>query len=222
MFASARKAAQAVFDPAFRGVVLKSLLLTLVLFALLFTGVQYALAHLPQFHWYWIDVAVGWIASVLTIAGLLFLGAPVAALFASLFLDEIAGAVEKSYYPADPPASGVPFLTGLLSGLRLTLWVIVLNLALLVVLPGLGVAAVVAVNGWLLGREFFELAALRHMSYGAAKALRRRHAFGVWAAGLVLAALAMVPAVNLFAPLFGAAFMVHVYKHYQHEEHPIR
>lgn len=221
MFASARKAAQLIFDPAFRGVVLKSLGLTLVLFAALFAGVQYGLSHLPTFPWHWINVAVDWIASLLAIVGLIFLGAPVAALFGSLFLDEIAEAVEKTYYPADPPSPGVPFWTGLAAGLRLTFWVIVLNLMLLFLLPGIGAAAAVAANGWLLGREFFELAALRHMSPSAAKALRRRHVFGVWAAGLLLAALAAVPVVNVFAPLFGAAFMVHIYKRYMHEERPV-
>lgn len=45
---------------------------------------------------------------------------------------------------------------------------------------------------------------------------------GRMAAGLVLAVLAMVPLVNFFAPLFGAAFMVHVYKRYVHEERPVR
>lgn len=117
---------------------------------------------------------------------------------------------------------GVPFLTGLAAGLRLTAWAIALDLALLVLLPGLGAAAALAVNGWLPGREYFELAALRHMSWGAAHALRRRHTLGGWAAGLVLAVLAMVPLVNFFAPLFGAAFMVHVYKRYVHEERPVR
>ena len=88
-------------------------------------------------------------------------------------------------------------------------------------LPGIGTLATVAVNGWLLGREFFELAALRHMSQTAARNLRRRHVFGVWMGGLLLAALAAVPFVNFFAPLFGAAIMVHLYKRYQHEERPV-
>ena len=96
MFASARKALGVIFDPAFRGVVLKSLVLTLVLFAALFFGAQYGLAHLPQFHLAWLNTAIDWLASLLVIVGLFFLGAPVAALFASLFLDEIAEAVEKT------------------------------------------------------------------------------------------------------------------------------
>lgn len=224
MFASARKALGVIFDPAFRSVVVKSLLLTLVLFALLFYGAQYGLAHVPQFHWAWLNTVLDWIASFLVLVILYFLGAPVAALFASLFLDEIAGAVEKECYPADPPSAGTPFWRGLVAGLRLSFWVILLSLVLLpfnFLVPGFGTAASIAVNGWLLGREFFELAALRHLSMSAASALRRRHTGGVWLAGIVLAALAAVPFINFFAPLFGAAFMVHLYKRYSHEERAI-
>lgn len=223
MFASARKALAVIFDRAFHGVLLKSLVLTLVLFAALFFGAQYGLSHLPHFHWQWVNTVVDWLGSILVIVGLFFLGAPVAALFASLFLDEIAAAVETRYYPADPPSPGVPFWTGLFAGLKLALWVIVLSVVLLpfnFVLPGIGTVATIAVNGWLLGREFFELAALRHMSPSAAKALRRRHVSGVWMGGVFLALLALVPVVNFFAPLYGAAFMVHLYKRYSHEGRP--
>jgi CysZ protein len=224
MFASARKAVGVIFDPTFRGVVLKSLLLTLVLFAALFFGAQYGLAHMAEFHWHWVNVVVDWLGSLLVVLGLFFLGAPVAALFASLFLDEIAEAVEKSHYPADPPSSGTPFWTGLIAGLRLSFWVVVWTLVLLPFnfwLPGIGWVATIAVSGWLLGREFFELAALRHMSRQAAARLRQRNKFGVWAGGVLLAGLSFVPVINFFAPLFGAAFMVHLYKLYSHQERPV-
>ena len=224
MFASARKALGVIFDPAFRGVVLKSLVLTLVLFALLFFGAQYGFAALPQFHWNWLNTAIDWLGSLLILVGLYFLGAPVAALFASLFLDDIAEAVEKEHYPADPPSAGTPFWRGLMAGLKLTLLVVVFTLLLLpfnFLLPGIGTAASLVVNGWLLGREFFELVALRHMSASAAATLRRRHMMGVWVAGVVLAVLAAVPFVNFFAPLFGVAFMVHLYKLYSHQERPV-
>ena len=224
MFASARKAFSVIFDPAFRGVVLKSLVFTLALFVTLFLGAQWGLAHLPEFRWHWLNDAVDWIASLLLILGMFFLGAPVAALFASLFLDDIAEAVEKKYYPADPPSPGIPFWRGLFAGLRLSFWVILFTVLLLpfnVWLPGVGTVLTIGVDGWLLGREFFELAALRHMSPTAVKNLRARHIFGVWTAGVVLAAFAAIPFVNFFAPLFGAAFLVHLFKRYSHEERPV-
>ena len=224
MFASARKALQSVFDPAFRGVLLKSLALTGLLFAALFWAAQYGLAHMPALPWPWLNAALDWITSALVLVAMVFLGAPVAALFASLFLDEIAAGVEKTYYPADPPAAGVSFWTGLVAGLRLTFWVILFEIILMplnILQPEFAWIDMLVLNGWLLGREFFELAALRHMSAGAVQTLRRRHRFGIWSAGFVLAALSLVPVVNFFVPLFGAAFMVHLFKRYSHDGRPV-
>ena len=224
MFASARKALHSVFDPAFRGVVLKSLVLTVLLFAGLFWAAQYGLAHMPALHWAWLNTVLDWLASALLLVAMVFLGAPVAALFASLFLEEIAGEVEKNYYPADPPAAGASFWAGLTAGLRLAFWVILFEIVLMplnILQPEFAWIDTLVLNGWLLGREFFELAALRHMSPSAARALRRGHTFGVWSGGLLLAALSAIPFVNFFAPLFGAAMMVHLYKLYSHQERPV-
>lgn len=221
MFASARKALATIFDRAFLGVVLNSLLLTLALFLVLFIGLQYALAWLPETHWHWVNTSVDLVASILLFVVFVFLGAPVAALFASFFLDGIAKKVEKTYYPQDAPASGAPFWGGFVAGLRLTGAVIAVTFALLpfdIVLPGLGSAATVVADGWLLGREYFELAALRHVSRGATRSIRKRHGTAIFGAGLLIAIFSAIPAVNFIAPLFGTALMVHLFKRIQHEE----
>jgi CysZ protein len=221
MFASMRKALQIIFDPAFFSVAVKSVLLSLLLFGVLFAGTEYGQAHLPTLGWHWINVALEWLAPVLFVLLMVVLGAPVAAIFGSLFLDEIAEAVEAQYYPADPKASGVPFFTGLLVGMRLAFWILLLSLVLLpfhILLPLAGTALALLVDGWLLGREFFELAALRHMSLTAADNMRKRHAFGVLGAGLIISLMAAIPVVNVIAPLFGAAFMAHEFKRYEHQE----
>jgi CysZ protein len=221
MFAALRRALGIVFEPAMLGVVFRSFLLTLLLFGLMFAAVQYGIQHLPPLHWAWLNISVSLIASLLVIVALVFLGVPVAALFASLFLGGIARRVEKKYYPADADVPGAPFLTYVFTGLRLAAFVIVVSLALLpvdVMVPGVGSLASWVADGWLLGREFFELVALRHLSRADADAMRRRHGYGVLGAGMVIALLAMIPIVNFFAPLFGAAFMVHVFHHYQRRE----
>ena len=167
------------------------------------------------------DSAIDIIASLLLIVAFLFFGAPVAALFASLFLNGVAKRIEAKYYPGDTTSEAAPFLTYLFVGLRLAAEVIVVTLALLpadVMLPGVGSVATLVANGWLLGREFFELVALRHLSRPAVDSMRKRHATGILGAGIVIALLAMIPVVNFFAPLFGAAFMVHVFQHYQRQE----
>ncbi len=221
MFASARKALGMIFEPAFLGVVLKSFLLTLLLFGLLFVAVQYGLQHLPPLHWHWLNVAIDWIGSFLVLGALFFLGVPVAAIFASLYLDRIARKVEEKFYPADAHTAGAPFLTYLFVGLRLVALIILLTLALVpvdIMVPGIGSLASWVTSGWLLGREFFELAAMRHLSRAETDNMRKRHGAGILGAGLVIALLSEIPVVNFIAPLFGAAFMVHVFKHYQRLE----
>ncbi|MGN6514480.1 MAG: EI24 domain-containing protein, partial [Rhizomicrobium sp.] len=146
MFASARKAFAMIFDRAFLGVVLNALLLTLALFLALFIGLQYALAWLPTLGWHWVNAAVDFVASILLVVVFFFLGAPVAALFASFFLDGIAKKIERTYYPADAPASGAPFWGSFTAGLRLTGAVIAVTFALLpvdIALPGVGSAATI-------------------------------------------------------------------------------
>src|SRR5438132_412965 len=67
-------------------------------------------------------------------------------------------------------------------------------------------------TAWLLGREYFELAAMRFRSPAEAKAMRKANAATVFIAGLVIAAFVSIPIVNLATPLFGMAFMVHMHK----------
>src|SRR5260370_1374607 len=67
-------------------------------------------------------------------------------------------------------------------------------------------------TAWLLGREYFELAAMRFRPPAEAKAMRKQNAATVFTAGLVIAAFVSIPIVNLATPLFGMAFMVHMHK----------
>jgi CysZ protein len=221
MFASARKALGMIFDPAFFRVVLISIVLTLVLFVALFAGAEYGVTQLPTLGAHWVNVALEIVTPVLGVLLIVALGAPVAALFASFFLDRVAGAVERKYYPADPKASGAPVISSLFLALRFTGLILAVTVALLpfdVILPGVGSAVTLVADAWLLGREYFELAALRHMSKGAVDEMRKRHRFAILGAGLAIALLSLIPGADLIAPLFGAGLMVHVFKFYQHQE----
>lgn len=215
MFASLGRALAFFFDPALFGIVLKALLLTLVLFIALLVGAEYALHFLPPLGSPMVNRALELLAPVILLIGLFAVGAPVAALFASLYLDKVAEAIEARSYPSDPKAPGTPFVTSLRAGLRLAGLVVVADLLLLpadVFLPGVGQVLTIAVNGLLLGREYFELAALRHVSRNAAGALRKRNAARIFGGGLIISVLTAVPFADFFAPLLGAALMVHLYK----------
>lgn len=220
-----------VLAPASRAALVKTLLLTLAaLGALLFGLLEGAewlagaslgewLAALPAWTspgaWTGALSWVGWVLAALALGLLMaFLVAPVSAVVAGLFLDDAAEAIERRHYPADPPGRALPLGVAVPMALRFLGVVVLANLVALVLLlvPGVNAVAFLLVNGWLLGREFFDFAAMRQRSVEEARAMRRRHSGTVMLAGLVLAALLAVPLLNLAMPLFGAAMMVHLYK----------
>ena len=223
MFASLGKALGILFDGTSFGVVVWSLLLTIALYVVLFAAAVYGVHHLPTLGAPWVNSFLDLAVPVFLLFLPFFLGAPVAAFFASLFLEEVAKKVEARYYPADPKATGAPVGALLFTGLRLAVLVVLADLLMLpadVAAPGIAEFATVLVNGWLLGREYFELAALRHLKRSAADALRKRHPGGIFWAGVVISVLTLVPVVNLITPLFAASFMVHLFKRYSHEDRP--
>ena len=213
MFASVGRALRSIFDPAFAGIAIKALGLTILLFAAALALGEYLLALLPALGNPAVNRALEWFAPLLFILGGVVLGPPVAALFASLFLDQMAGRIEARDYPgqAARPAS---FAVTLRAGLKLAALILGVNLVLLpfeIGLPGAGEMLSVAANGWLLGREYFELAALRHLNPKDVRRLRLDNSGTIWACGILVALASMVPLLNLAAPLFGTALMVHLF-----------
>lgn len=214
---SARRAIRGVFAARSRWVVLKSLGLTILLFFGLWLGLQnLAAAYLLPFveGWVWVTSAIIWILGAgVVIAGGFLLG-PVTALFAGLFLDEVAEHVERHNYPDDPPGKAMPITPALFLAIKFGLLVLFANLIalLLVWLAGFGVIIFFLVNGYLLGREFFQFAAMRFRSEKEANQLRRKYRFEVLMAGMVIAGLMSVPLLNLLTPVFAASLMVHLHK----------
>ena len=225
MFASLRRAASFLFDREFSRLVTWSLLFTIGLYVLLFVAVVYGVHRLPTFSAPWVNTVLDWVAPIFMLLLPFFLGAPIAAFFASLFLEQVAKKIEARDDPAEAKASGAPSGATVLRGLRLAVLVALVDLVLLpadAALPGVGEIITILVNGWLLGREYFEMAARRHLSRTAADALRRHHWSGIFLAGLVVSILTVIPIANLIAPLLGAAFMIYIYRHYSHKERPAK
>jgi len=225
IFEAARAALRNLFSRELRTVFFKTLGLTLLALIALWFGLK------ELFDWLalpWIDTLLpglpswaGWltfIAAILAGIGLAIalalLGAPVTAAIAGLFLDDVADAVERMDYPADPHGAALPIGQALMQSLKFFGVVILGNIValLLLLVPGINIAAFFVVNGYLLGREFFEFAAMRYLPEAEAKALRRRHSLTVFLAGLLIAAFVSLPLLNFLAPLFAAAMMVHLFK----------
>jgi uncharacterized protein involved in cysteine biosynthesis len=165
-----------------------------------------------------VGTLLGW-ASFLVMLGLsVFLMVPVAAAFSGLFLDDVADAVEDRHYPHLPPATPLTLARGLRQAVNFLGLVIAINGVALFLYPLAGPFVPVlfwAVNGALLGREYFMLVALRRLSPAAARALRRRHKLRVWLAGTLMAAPLSVPVVNLAIPVLGVATFTHLFHRMQ-------
>lgn len=162
----------------------------------------------------WVDDVLSWAFLALMLALSVFLMVPVASAFVSMFLEEVAGAVEDRHYPGLPPAPGVPVSEAVRDGLAAMGVLIAANAAALLltlVLPIAGAPVFIAVNGYLLGREYFTVAAMRREGREGALRLRRRHAATIWAAGVLMALPLVVPVLNLVVPILGAATFTHLY-----------
>lgn len=214
MLDAALLALRDIASPPFRGVLIKSLALTLGLLAALWALLERLFTYWIEIPWGWLDTTVSVVTGIGLVVGLAFLVAPVAALFVGLYLDEIAELVERTHYPADPVGKPLPMARAILTSLKF-LGVVLLVSAItlpLSLLLGFGVLIFLAANAYLLGREYFELAALRHHDEATTRRLRLRYSGRIFVAGLLIAGFLAIPVVNLLGPLFATAFMVHVQK----------
>lgn len=213
MFTSAFKAFGDLVLPEFRSVLFKALGLTLALFVTVLICVELLLTWLTTFSWPWADWVVALGTGATLLVAFFFLMSPVMAAFAGLFLDSVAEKIEVLHYPADRPGTPLPTTKALLTAAHFFLIVLLVNLAVLpVVFFGIGAVALVAANAYLLSREYFEMAAMRHMPPEEARILRRENGPAIFFAGLFPAILSLVPFVNLVMPLYATSYFVHLFK----------
>ena len=209
-------------DPAFRRVLLLGIGLSLALLAATALAVgglaQWLVPDAVSLPWIgelaWLDdLATGGALLALAVASI-FLMVPVASLFTGLFLETVAEAVEARHYPEAGAAPRTSLGTSLRESLAYLALLIAANAAALVVylaVPPLAPFVFWAVNGLLLGREYFQVVALRRLPRAEAARLRRRHALQVWAAGTLMAVPLTIPIVNLAVPVLGAATFTHLF-----------
>lgn len=221
------KAFGQTFDPAFRRVFWLSLLASLATFAVVWFATWLGLGLLGDLLESWLEGVDLWaflesallflfdagaVAVVLIASFFLFPSVMVATM--SILLERIARAVEARHYPDLPPAREQPVSEAILSALALAGATLLLNLLVLPLyfIPLINVLVFYTLNGYLLGREYFELVAQRRLTAVEATALRRTRRARVFLAGAVIAFLFTVPLVNLITPIIATAFMLHIYE----------
>lgn len=215
-------------DAGVLGVLLRALGVTAVLFVALVVACGWGLGHalpllLPA-DWSpgWAS-AGGWVGAGLG-GGLALLagwfGFGVVAMTVSGFMVEtVAAAVERRRYPGSPPPRVQGWGQDAVLGLRFLGLVVAANLLALPLLlvPPLGEIAFFAVNGYLMGRQYFEQTALRHLPPPVVRQLYRRTRTRIFCGGLIIAFISVLPAVNLVVPVLATAFMLHLFNDFSGE-----
>lgn len=205
---------QQLFDPATRRLVILSAFSALGVLIVLAVALWYLLAQLGSVPWQWAQ----WALDFLTGAGLLLLVCLLfpAALSATvgLFLDSVASQVERLHYPGRPPPRAQSVHAAVMGGIKLALLAIGLNILALPLyfVPLLNFFVFYALNGYLLGREYFETVALRRLSAGEVGELWRREKGRLIVAGVVITLMLTIPFLNLVAPVVATAFMLHLFE----------
>ncbi len=223
------KAIAQLFTAPLRRVLLKAIGLAILFIIIIGIAMQRLLASLAENGATWAEQTAGvaphslwatlaWILSIMAglgiITGALFLMPAVSAFVGSFFVDAVAEKVELKFYPHEPPGRPLPVFRGLIEGIKIALLALLVYLLALPFLLffGFGLLILFFGNAYLLGREYFELAAMRFRPPEEAKAMRKANAIYILLAGMIIAAFVSLPFLNLATPVFAMAFMVHIHK----------
>jgi uncharacterized protein involved in cysteine biosynthesis len=208
--AFARAVAQ-LSDPAFRRPLVLGLAGAIAIFAGLWAGLWWVLTRTAVFDNTWLDGALDALGGLAAIVLTFLLYPAIAAGVMSLFLDSAADAVEARHYPHLPPARRAGLGEQAWAAARLTGAAVVLNLAALplYLVPGVNLVVFYGLNGYILGREYFEMVALRRLDPVAMRRLRGDRRLSVLVVGVVIALISTLPVFNIVAPLLAVAAMTH-------------
>ena len=205
-------------DPAFRRVIIKSILLSVLVFIFLAIIVWFVLSE-TNFFTFWVFEAFadmfGGITAIV-ISWLLF--PTLASFFITVFLEDIVEAVESRYYPNTLLEKiNNPSATFVIS-LRFTVIALFLNILAIpfyfftIWFPPLGIFVFYCLNSYLLGREYFELVALRHIKLKDISSIRRFNSWQLFLFGSVTTFLFTIPIINFLTPILGVAGMTHFFR----------
>ena len=207
-------------DPRFRWVLIQGVGLTLALllglYALVFFGVQWALPESFDLPWIgevrFVEQLLSWGSLLLMMILSIFLMVPVASAFTGMFLDDVADAVEAVHYPALPPAPRIALGDNIRESLNFLGVIVVANiLALILYFTPAAPFVFYGLNGFLLGREYYRMIAVRRLGRAGARQAFRGNLLTIWLAGGLMAVPLTIPILNLLVPILGAATFTHLY-----------
>lgn len=229
MIEAAFQALAQLFTAPLRRVLMKSVGLALLMIVIIGIALNRLFSVLAASGAHWAEQTSGfaphaawqtlaWMMSIMAslgiITGALFLMPAITAFVGSFFVDEIGDAVERESYPAEPRGHAVPLLRALVEGVKFAILTLAVYLCALpfIFFAGVGIIIIFLANAYLLGRQYFEFAAMRFHPPAQAKALRKASGAYIFLAGMPIALFVSIPLVNLATPIFAMAYMVHIHK----------
>ena len=222
MFSGLFLAIEQLGDPRIRGVIVRAVVISAALFIGLMFAAGWLLSGLSVFGISWIDGAVSFLGGGAAFVIGLFLFPAFTGIIVSFMLEEIASAVEARHYPDLPAAREEPVMEMVGNAVRFAGVTVILNLLVFIIVAPIMLITIVLIpfipfvffglNGYLLGCEYFEFAAIRRLNPAAGRTLRRHFKLRVFMCGIAIAVLMTIPFVNWVMPVVAAAYMVHVFE----------
>ncbi len=211
----ALRALKSLLTPGIPKFCLLSALLSFVVLVALLGGSSWLLhdiitAHMPpDLQW-----LLGWIEGIgaVLLAGALFpLLLP---LVIGLFTDQIAEAIEKQEYPHLPLPQPAPFLENIRYEMGFAIKAMLLNIFCLPVylVPGINAVWFYLLNGYLVGKQLLMMVGARYASRANVAQMLLKNRLSVLIGGILVILCATVPFLNLVAPIWSVAFMVHLFQ----------
>ncbi len=194
------------------GIIVLCAVCAVVLVVALVVVLTWLAAHFVNFQTGWLDTVFDAGFGITMGVGGWFILPVFTVLIAGFFQETVIRRVEKVYYPEARQNESPSFAAELMHDIRFTIFALFLNI---IVLPlyfiGIGYLISIALNSYLLGREFFEAVAGYHIGKPEARLLGKKNRRARYLGGLVITMITLTPVLNLFAPIIATVWMVHVY-----------
>jgi uncharacterized protein involved in cysteine biosynthesis len=213
-----------LFDKSLQRILWVSFLASAIMFIIFWLLVEYTLSQTELvstgwfygiFDWFFIKIT-NIFGGVLIFVLTWFLFPSIVTLIITFFLEKVITAVEKKYYPNLPETRRQSFVEICNIIVKFMILSIVLNILVMPLylvfffLGPLNLFIFYVLNGYLLGREYFELVVYRRMETNKANDLFKRFRGNVFRVGVISAFLMTIPIINMIAPIISVAAMVHL------------
>lgn len=217
MIAALIKSIESAFHPEFFRLILRAFLGSLVLFGSLIALTWYSLSLINFIDVIWLETlldSITW-TGIVILSWVLFPGTVIMVM--GFFVEDLSREVEKKYYPDFHNNPIKPQVNSKLSGFKFGFLTLIMNLAALPMIliflffPPINIFVFTVLNGYLLGREYFELVACRRLQEEHIKKMWKCNRGQLIFSGMVITFLYSIPVINFLMPAIGVAYMVHIF-----------